>query len=85
MRGIATWRSSIILHKQIHDRVLSLGTSAFGTARRLSTVYNSRGMLLTVTTWDDSRVGFGSVQNQKHQRGQVSLIQPSRTCGMISS
>jgi len=52
------------LGRQIHDRVLSLGTSAVGTARRLSTVYNSRGMVMTVTTWDDSRVGFGSVQNQ---------------------
>jgi len=52
------------LGRQIHDRVPSLGTSAVGTARRLSTVYDSRGMVLTVTTWDDPRVGFGSVQNQ---------------------
>ncbi len=34
---------------QIHDRVLSLGTSAVGTSRRHSTVYESRGMVLTVT------------------------------------
>ncbi|HQX51300.1 MAG TPA: hypothetical protein PLY87_12285 [Planctomycetaceae bacterium] len=52
------------LGRQIHDRVPSLGSSAVGTVRRLSTVYDSRGMVLTVTTWDDPRVGFGSVQNQ---------------------
>ena len=52
------------MQNQIHDRVLSLGTSAVGTARRLTTVYDSRGMVQTVTTWDDPRVGFGSVQNQ---------------------
>ena len=34
------------LGRQIQDRVLSLGTSAVGTARRLSTVYDTRGMVL---------------------------------------
>ena len=52
------------LGRQIHDRVLSLGTSAVGTARRLSTIYNTRGMVDRVTTWDDPRVGFGTVLNQ---------------------
>ncbi|MCX7386392.1 MAG: hypothetical protein NTX48_06970, partial [Planctomycetales bacterium] len=52
------------LGRQIHDRVPTLGTSAVGTARRLSIVYDTRGMVLTVTTWDDPRVGFGTVLNQ---------------------
>ncbi len=52
------------LGRLIHDRVPTLGTSAVGTARRLSTVYDTRGMVLTVTTWDDPRVGFGTVLNQ---------------------
>ena len=52
------------LGRQIHDRVLSLGTSAVGSSRRLSTVYDSRGMVNTVTTWDDPRVGFGNILNQ---------------------
>jgi YD repeat-containing protein len=52
------------LGRQIHDRALSLGTSAVGASRRLSTVYNTRGMVDTVTTWDNPLVGFGTVLNQ---------------------
>ena len=52
------------LGRQIHDRVLTLGTTAIGNARRISTVYDSRGLVSTITTWDDSRVGYGSVLNQ---------------------
>ena len=52
------------LGRQIHDRVPTLGTSAVGMARRLSTVYDTRGMVLTVTTWNDPRLGFGTELNQ---------------------
>ncbi|MFN6331093.1 MAG: RHS repeat-associated core domain-containing protein [Planctomyces sp.] len=52
------------LGRQIHDRVLTLGTTAIGNARRISTVYDSRGLVSTISTWDDSRVGYGSVLNQ---------------------
>ena len=52
------------LGRQIHDRVPTLGTSAVGTARRLSTVYDTRGMVNTLTTWDNPLVGFGTVLNQ---------------------
>lgn len=52
------------LGRQIHDRALSLGTSAVGASRRLSTVFNTRGMVNTVTTWDNPLVGFGTVLNQ---------------------
>ena len=49
---------------KVWAQTLIMGTSAVGTARRLTTVYDTRGMVLTVTTWDDPRVGFGSVLNQ---------------------
>jgi len=52
------------LGRPIHDRVLSLGSSAVGTARRISTVYDTRGLVSTITTWDDPRIGFGNVLNQ---------------------
>ena len=52
------------LGRQIHDRVLSLGSSAVGMARRLSTIYNTRGMVDRVTTWDNPLVAFGTVLNQ---------------------
>lgn len=46
------------LGRQIHDRAPTLGTSAVGTARRLSTLYDTRGMVNTINTWDDPRVEF---------------------------
>jgi RHS repeat-associated protein len=52
------------LGRQIHDRVPTLGTSAVGSSRRLSTVYDTRGMVSTVTTWDNPLVGFGNILNQ---------------------
>jgi len=52
------------LGRPIHDRVLSLGSSAVGTARRISTVYDTRGLVSTITTWNDPRIGFGNVLNQ---------------------
>jgi len=53
--------------RQIHDRVVSLGTSAVGTARRLSTVYDmARNVVASgairdgfaETLWIDSDIGF---------------------------
>jgi len=52
------------LGRQTQDRVLSLGSTAVGASRRIATIYDSRGMVSTVTTWDDPRVGFGLVLNQ---------------------
>ncbi len=40
------------LERQIHDRVLSLGSSDVGTARRISTVFDARDLVSTITTWD---------------------------------
>ncbi len=63
--------SATVLPSIHHFAILAQGNNGHasrrltvGTARRLSTVYDSRGMVLTVTTWDDPRVGFGNVQNQ---------------------
>lgn len=49
----------------IHDRVLTLDTSSIGTSRRRrSTVYESRGMVSTFTTWNNATVGSGTSLNQ---------------------
>ena len=52
------------LGRQIHDRVVTLGTGVVGGSLRLSTVYDSRGMVSTVTTWNNATVGTGVILNQ---------------------
>ena len=50
--------------QQIQERVLSLATSTVSTARRFSTINDARGLVSTITTWHDPRIGFGNVLNQ---------------------
>ena len=52
------------LGRQIHDRVVTLGTGVFDTPRRISTEYDSRGMVSNLTTWDNATVGSGTILNQ---------------------
>ena len=44
-----------LLGRPTHDRVLDLGAGAVGPVRRLSTIYNTRGMVEKVTSWRDPR------------------------------
>ncbi len=53
-----------LLGRPTHDRVLDLGAGAVGPVRRLSTIYDTRGMVEKVTSWDDPRIGLGNVLNQ---------------------
>ena len=50
------------LGRQIHDRVVTPGTSV-GTSLRISTEYDSRGMVSNLTTWDNATVGSGTILN----------------------
>jgi len=52
------------LGRQIHDRVVTLGTGVVGGSLRLSTEYDSRGMVSRVTTWNNATVGSGTILNQ---------------------
>ena len=52
------------LGRQIHDRVVTLGTGVVGGSLRLSTEYDSRGMVSTVATWNNATVGTGTILNQ---------------------
>lgn len=49
------------LGRLIHDRVTTLGTDVDGTVRRISRSYEIRGMVESVTTYDNATVGSGSV------------------------
>ncbi len=49
----------------IHDRITALDTTKLnGSVRRISTVYDNRGMASTVTSWDNATVGSGAIVNQ---------------------
>ena len=52
------------LGRQIHDHVVTVGTGVFATPRRLSTEYDSRGMVSKLTTWSNHQVGVGVILNQ---------------------
>ena len=52
------------LGRQIHDRVIAMGTGTVGTARRISTAYDVQGRVSLLTTWDNATVGLGNVLNQ---------------------
>jgi YD repeat-containing protein len=49
----------------IHDRITALDTTKLnGSVRRISTVYDARGMASTVTSWNNATVGSGAIVNQ---------------------
>ena len=48
----------------LHDRITTLGSGLNGAVRRISTVYDARGMASTVTSWDNATVGSGAIVNQ---------------------
>ena len=52
------------LGRQIHDRVVTVGTNVFASPRRISTEYDSRGMVSKLTTWSNHQIGVGVVLNQ---------------------
>ncbi len=52
------------LGRQNHDRVVILGTGVVGGVRRISTEYDSRGMVSTLTTWSSPTIGVGTILNQ---------------------
>lgn len=52
------------LGRVIHDRVTSVGDGVDDAVRRISTTYEVRGMVATLTSYDDATVGSGNVVNQ---------------------
>lgn len=52
------------LGRILEDRVVTLGTSVDGTVRRISTTYDARGLVTSVSSYGDPTVGSGSVVNQ---------------------
>lgn len=52
------------LGQPLHDRVTTLGAGVDGAVRRISTTYDQRHRLETITSWDNATVGSGSVVNQ---------------------
>jgi len=52
------------LGRQIHDRVTTPGTGVDTTVLRLSTTYEVRGMVQTLTSWDNASVTEGNAVNQ---------------------
>lgn len=52
------------LGRLIHDRVTTLGTDVDGTVRRISRTYEIRGMVETITSYDNASAGTGSVVNE---------------------
>src|SRR5262249_24988909 len=52
-----------LLGRLINDRVVTLGTAVDGTVLRLGYGYEVRGMLESVTSYNNATVGSGSVVN----------------------
>jgi RHS repeat-associated protein len=53
-----------LLGRRIEDRVTTLGEGVDGTVRRMSTDYEVRGMIASVTSYDNAAVGAGNIVNQ---------------------
>ncbi len=51
------------LGRVLHDQVTTLGTNIDGAVRRMSTTYEVRGMVESITHYDNATVGSGSVVN----------------------
>jgi YD repeat-containing protein len=52
-----------LLGRPIHDRVTTVGSGVDNAALRLSSAYEVRGMLATLTSWNNTTVGSGSAVN----------------------
>jgi len=52
------------LGRQIHDCVTTPGAGVDSAVRRLSTQYDVRGLVTTMSSWDNATIGSGSVVNQ---------------------
>jgi RHS repeat-associated protein len=52
------------LGRQIHDRVTTVGDGVDDAVLRLSTTYEVRGMVETLTSWDNASVTLGDAVNQ---------------------
>lgn len=52
------------LGRLLEDRIVTLGASVDGAVRRISTVYDARGQITSLTSYDDPTVGSGSIVNQ---------------------
>lgn len=52
------------LGRLLEDRVVTLGAAVDGAVRRIGRVYDARGMVSSITSYDDPTVGSGSVVNQ---------------------
>ncbi len=52
------------LGRLLHDQVTTLGTNIDGAVRRTSTTYEVRGMVESITQYDNATVGSGSVVNE---------------------
>ena len=52
------------LGRQIHDRVTTVGEGVDDAILRLSTTYEVRGMVETLTSWNDADVNSGDAVNQ---------------------
>ncbi|MBX9677780.1 MAG: hypothetical protein K2X38_03370 [Gemmataceae bacterium] len=53
-----------LLGRKTQDRVTVLGTGVDGAVRRIATTYEVRGMVASVTSYDNAAVGSGSIVNQ---------------------
>jgi YD repeat-containing protein len=53
-----------LLGRKTQDRVTVLGTGVDGAVRRIATTYEVRGMVASVTSYDNATVGSGSIANQ---------------------
>lgn len=53
-----------LLGRMVEDRVTALGSGVDGTARRIATTYEVRGLRKVVTTYDNPTVGTGAVLNE---------------------
>lgn len=53
-----------LLGRQIHDRVTTVGSGVDDAVLRLSTTYEVRGMVESLTSWDDADVESGDAVNQ---------------------
>jgi len=52
------------LGRQIHDRITAFGAGIDSSVARISTAYNSRGLIETVTSLDHPAPGSGTILNQ---------------------
>jgi len=52
------------LGRQIHDRVTTVGDGVDDAVLRLSTTYEARGMIETLTSWNNASVTLGDAVNQ---------------------